>query len=86
MKELHVYTEDIRSLDRIIRGIQRMKESGYLVERYDHHRQPDKSMKIIMRVVRTEESNDAEFEEWLYSAFKTPASSGQLSDQSKTPC
>ncbi|MCL2357122.1 MAG: hypothetical protein FWC70_08200 [Defluviitaleaceae bacterium] len=59
---------DMRTLDRITRGIERMSESGYIVERYDNFSR-EKGKKLIIAVQRTEDSNDAEFEKWLYSKF-----------------
>ena len=85
------HSGDMRACDRILRGIERMEESGYIVERYDHYSPKlGHAKKIIMAVTRTDEANDAEFEKWLYSilsgATKKPAGSGQETEESKTPC
>ena len=61
---------DTRTLGRIARGIERMEESGYLVERYDHHSpEAGKTKKMIMAVTRTKEADDTTFEEWLQSLW-----------------
>lgn len=62
------HSGDMRTCDRIMRGIERMKESGYIIERYDHYN-PDttKQKKFFLAVIRTEEANDTEFEKWLYN-------------------
>jgi len=58
----------MRTLDRIIRGINRMEESGYIVARYENYSR-EQGKRIIMAVQRTDEANDTEFEQWIYNTF-----------------
>ena len=60
---------DMRTLDRIMHGINGMKDSGYIVERYENYSR-ERGKQLIMAVERTEDANDAEFEQWLRSRFK----------------
>ena len=74
---------DMRASDRILRGIEGMRESGYIVERYDHYNpEPDKAKKIILAVARTDEADDKDFEGWLRSLLfigaSKPIGSGQI--------
>jgi len=70
------HSGDMRTLGRIMRGIERMEESGYTVERYEHY-SAEGAKKYIVAVERTEDANDADFEQWLNSLSKKPAGSGQ---------
>jgi len=77
----------MRTLDRITRGVERMKESGYIVERYENYSR-EQGKKIIIAVQRTDEANDTEFEEWLYSNFtntkKHPQEAGEIKNPSQS--
>ncbi len=57
---------DLRTADRIVRGINGLEASGYAVEHYTGISQAsNEPFKRVIAIRRTEGANDTEFETWL---------------------
>ena len=72
----YTHGDDIKTLGRIFRGLERLEESGYTVERYECYPDGSSKRKYILRVEHEGEAEDATLTEWLTSQNKKPAGSG----------
>lgn len=46
----YTHGDDLKTLGRIFRGLKRLRESGYTVERYEHYINDTSQRKYILRV------------------------------------